>query len=106
MASDMKSTRKPKPPPLKRSLQLIQNERVNVARRTRERIALLFVDSEQEREYSVDKATQTEIPMREVHVEIKNWHTCLNAFCFCLLLLCMNLLYFQWLYTNTKLNRV
>ena len=106
MASKMKTTRKPKPLPLERSLQLIQDERGNVARRTRERIALLFEDSEQEREYSVDKATQTEIPMREVHVEIKNWHTCLNAFCFCLLLLCMNLLYFQWLYTNTKLVRV
>ncbi len=68
----MKSTRKPKPLPLERSLQLIQDDRVNVARRTRERIALLFVDSEQEREYSVDKATQTEIPMREVRNTCRN----------------------------------
>ena len=105
-SSEKKSKRKKKPQPLARSLELIQDERVNVARRTRERISMLFTDSEEEREYSVDKATQTEIPMREVHAEIKNWHTCLNAFCFCLLLLCMNLLYFQWLYTNTKLTRV
>ncbi len=87
----------------------------NVVKRTEKRIRELLAASEDstdteqvsvEREYSLDKATQTEIPMREVHVEIKNWHTCLNGFCFCLLLLCMNLLYFQWLYTNTKLNRV
>ncbi len=98
--------RKPKPPPLARSLHLIDEKRGNVERRTRERNALLCIDSEEDQEYSVDKATQTEIPMREVHVEIYNWHTCLNAFCFCLLLLCMNLLYFQWLYTTTKLKRV
>ena len=105
-ASEKKSKRKKKPQPLARSMQLIQDERVNVARRTRDRISMLFTDSEEEREYGVDKATQTDIPMREVHVEIEDWHTCLNAFCFCLLLLCMNLLYFQWLYTATKLTRV
>ncbi len=106
MVSEKKSTRKKKPLPLAWSLHLIEEERVNVARRTRERIALLCLDSEEEPEYSVDKATQSEIPMREVNVEIENWHTCLDAFFFCLLLLCMNLLYFQWLYTNTKLTRV
>ena len=105
MASTEQPKRKPKPNPLARSLHLIAEERGNVARRTRERIALLCIDSK-DQEYSVDKATQTEIPMREVHVEIEDWHTCLNAFCFCLLLLCMNLLYFQWLYTATKLNIV
>ena len=106
---------KPKPKPLWVTQRAINEERVNVVKRTEKRIRELLAASEDstnteqvsvEREYSVDKATQTEIPMREVHVEIKNWHTCLNAFCFCLLLLCMNLLYFQWLYTNTKLNRV
>ena len=105
MASTEKPKRKPKPNPLARSLHLIDEERGNVARRTRERIALLCIDSE-DQEYSVDKATQTEIPLREVLVEIHNWHTCLNAFCFCLLLFCINLLYFQWLYTAKKLTRV
>ena len=105
-SSEKKSKRKKKPQPLARSMQLIQDERVNVARRTRERISMLFTDSEEEREYNVDKGTQTDIPLREVLVEIEDWHTCLNAFCFCLLLLCMNLLYFQWLYTTTKLTRV
>ena len=106
MASEMKRKRKPKPQPLVRSMHLIEDERKNVARRTRERISLLCLDSEEECEYGVDKATQTEVRMREVHVEIEDWHTCLNAFCFCLLLLCMNLLYFQWLYTSTTLQRV
>ena len=106
MASEMKRIRKPKPLPLARSLQLIAEERVNVARRTRERIALIGCNSDYDQDYSVDKATQTDIPWREALVEIHDWHTCLNAFCFCLVLLCMNLLYFQWLYTTTKLTRV
>jgi hypothetical protein len=90
---------KKKPLPLRRSRQLIEDERVNVARRTRERIALLFPSPE----YSVDKATQTEIPMREVlvHVDIENWHSCLSTFCFCVLLLVLNLLFLQWLYYNS-----
>jgi|LauGreSuBDMM15SN_2_FD.fasta_scaffold294091_1 hypothetical protein len=98
--------RKPKPQHLARSLFLINEERGNVTRRTRERCALLSVDSETDQVCSVEKATQTEIPLHEVLVEITNWHTCLNAFCFCLLLLCMNLLYFQWLNTARKLTKV
>ncbi len=80
---------KKKTQPLARSLKLIEEERVNVARRTRERIALLFPDTE----YGLDRhiATTTKIPMGEVH-------GCLNLFCFGLLLLCLNLLFFQWLY--------
>ena len=106
MASTEKPKRKPKPLPLARSLYLINEERFNVARRTRERKAQLSMYSETDQMYSVDRATQTDIPLREVLVEIHDWHTCLNAFCFCLVLLCMDLLYFQWLYTTTKLTRV
>ena len=106
MDPTIKSPRKPKPQHLARSLFLIQEERGNVARRTRERCASLSIDSETDQHYSVEKATQTEIPVHEVMVEIHNWHTCLNAFCFCLLLFCINLLYFQWLYTAKKLTRV
>ncbi len=72
----------------------MEEERVNVERRTRERIALLFTVTET----SQDKATQTEIAMREVNVEVIEWHGCLNLFCFSLWLLCINLLFFQWLY--------
>jgi hypothetical protein len=80
---------KKRPQPLARSLKLIEQERVDVERRTRERIALLFAETDNG--LDLDIATTTEIPMREVH-------GCLNLFCFCLLLLCLNLLYFQWLY--------
>ncbi len=58
---------KKRPQPLTRSLQLIEGERVTVARRTRARIALLLPQTEK----SLDKATQTEIPMREVHGYLK-----------------------------------
>ena len=85
-----KPKRKPRPQPLTRSLDLIQEERKNVARLTRERCALLSIHSEKDQDYSVEKATQTEIPLHEVLVEIHNWHTCLNAFCFCLILLSLH----------------
>ena len=80
---------KKRPHPLARSRQLIEAERVDLARRTRERIALLF--TEKDNRLDLDIAATTEIPMREVHV-------CLNLFCFCLLLLCLNVLFLQWLY--------
>jgi hypothetical protein len=80
---------KKRPPPLARSLKLIEAERVDLARRTRERIALLFTKTDNR--LDLDIAATTEIPMREVHV-------CLNLFCFCLWLLCLNVLFFQWLY--------
>jgi hypothetical protein len=89
------------PPHLAYSLQLIEDERVNVAKRTQRRIAILFP----QKDNTVDQATQTEIPMREVLVEVIEWHGCLNLFCFALLLLCINLLYFQWLYLN-KVDKV
>ena len=93
---------KKRPLPLHVSLRLIEEERVNVAKRTEARIAMLF----QQTDNSVDKATQTEIPMREVLVEIDDWHCCLNTSCFCILLLCMNLLFCQWLYLQNNYNTV
>jgi len=88
--------------PLHVSLRLIEEERVNVAKRTQARIAMLFPQTDK----GVKKATQTEIPMREVLVEIDDWHCCLNTSCFCILLLCMNLLFCQWLYLQTNYNTV
>ena len=92
---------KKKPLPLATSLKRIEEERVNVQIRTQRRIAMLFAETDK----TVDKATQTEIPMREVVVEVIEWHGCLNLFCFALLLLCVNLLYLQWLYLN-KVDKV
>ena len=92
---------KKRPSHLDFSLRLIQDERVNVKKRTERRIAFLLEQTDK----TVDQATQTEIPTREVHVEVIEWHGCLNLFCFALLLLCINLLYFQWLYLN-KVDKV
>ena len=80
MAATLTRKRKPKPLPLARSLYLTHEERGSVARRTRERCALLAIDSETDEDYSVDKATQTEIALREVHVEIHNWPSEISQF--------------------------
>ncbi len=58
----MISRRKKRPQHLARSLKLIEEERVNVARRTRERIGLLFTETDNG--LDLDIATTTEIPMR------------------------------------------
>ena len=92
---------KQKPKALQYSLRLIAEERANVQIRTQRRIAMLFAETDK----TVDQATQTEIPMREVLVEVREWHGCLNLFCFAFLLLCVNLLYFQWLFLN-KVDKV
>jgi hypothetical protein len=67
---------KKRPPHLDFSLQLIQDERVNVKKRTERRVAFLLEQTDK----IVDQATQTEIPTREVHVEVMEWHGCLNLF--------------------------
>jgi hypothetical protein len=95
---------KKKPPQLSVIQRLIAEERVNVAQRTKERIAQL-VSTSKECIGQENKATQTDIPMREVLVEVIEWHGCLNLFCFALLLLCINLLYLQWLYLK-KVDKV
>ncbi len=70
---------KKRPQHLAYSLRLIEDERVNVQKRTQQRIAMLFLQTDK----TVDQATQTEIPMREALVEVIEWHWCLN----CILLL-------------------
>jgi hypothetical protein len=57
---------KKRPQLLAYSLRLIEEERVNVEKRTQRRIALLFPREDK----TVEQATQTEIPMREVLVEV------------------------------------
>jgi hypothetical protein len=91
---------KKRPPHLDYSLRRIEEDRVNVQKRTQRRIAMLFPQTNK----TVDQATETEIPMREVLVEVIEWHGCLNLFasvcCYCI-----NLLYFQWLYLK-KVDKV
>jgi hypothetical protein len=72
-------------PKKKQSLALsrkkIEAERVNMKLRTEQRIAELYSDAG-----------------RSSELVLKDWHGCLNTYCFCLLLLCMILLFCQWLY--------
>jgi hypothetical protein len=78
---------KKKPPPLHVSLARIEMERIAVAQRTRTRIALLLPhaqDNHEEAKVAGEKNSQH--------------YYCLTIFCFCVLLLLLNLLFIQWVY--------
>ena len=107
----MTSPRKKKPLPLHVSLYRINAERANVIRRTNNRVAFWTAVADQNRIALLAAAAQEErialltaaahqdrIPLL---AERENWHCCLNTFCFCVLLLLMNLLCLQWLYYRT-----
>ena len=79
---------KKRPQPLHKSLRLIAEERANVVKRTQVRIAQLIAEEE-----------ANVVPDEEANVVPDyDWHCCLNTFCFCMLLVLMNLLFLQWLY--------
>ena len=81
---------KKKPLLLHVSLARIELERVNVAKRTETRIAQLLTKS-------LSCKLEDDV-VDEPKVEDVEWHRCLNAFCFCVLLLTLNLLFVQWVY--------
>ncbi len=78
--------------PLHVSRALIQHEQANVVLRTQRRIALLRPIENSQDNDTDDKP----VPVPE------NWHCCLNTFCFCMLLVLLNLLFLQWQYYNYK----
>ena len=86
---------KKKPQPLHRSLQLIQEERANVAKRTQRRIAQLFAEEEKAVIYNDNP-----------HDKIGHvlHHCYLNTFCFCVWLGIMNLLFLQWVYMKVHVH--
>jgi hypothetical protein len=90
--------RKPEPKPLWVTQAIINKERANVAQRTQLRIAQLFAETEESIRQVNVAAQQGRIPLL---AKKENWHCCLNTFCFCVLLLLLNLLFFQWLYYQT-----
>ena len=63
----------------------IAAERVNLDLRTTARIEKLYEDAG-----------------RSSELVLKDWHGCLNIFCFVLTILCMILLYLYWQYLNLK----
>jgi hypothetical protein len=76
-------TPKKRPQPLHKSLRLIAEER-------QVRIGQLIAEEE-----------ANVVPDEEANVVPDyDWHCCLNAICFCMLLVIMNLPFLQWLYTK------
>jgi hypothetical protein len=80
------------------SLHRIQEERKNVEKRAKLRIAELFSNENSEGEYE----TQSGSHVVQKDRQIEEWHCCLNIFCFCLTLLTFNLLFLQWLYIQVS----
>ncbi len=66
------------------SLRKISAERVNLERRKTARIEELYADAG-----------------RSSELVLKDWHACLNIFCFLLTFLCMILVYFYWQYLKS-----
>ena len=89
---------KTKPLPLHVSLHRIQEEKKNLERRTKVRLAALLAEQNQE-DYN-----ETKYPAHVVQNErqILDWHNCLNMFCFGLCLLILNFLFLQWLYIKVN----
>jgi hypothetical protein len=85
--------RKRKPQPLHVSLQLIDMERLNVARRTQTRIDVLLG-----RAQIIYNEPEDVVPAET------NGNYCLITFCSFVLLVLMSLLFLQWLYY--KVNKV
>jgi hypothetical protein len=85
----MHSHRKKRPLPLHVSLYRIEAERVNRVLRTNTKLASLALDAARQ---------DVVVAQPQASTSTTNWHCCLNTFCFCLLLVVLNLLIMQWLY--------
>jgi hypothetical protein len=98
---DSEMAPKKKPQALQRSLQLIEQERVNVTIRTKQRIAQLFAAERNEADEAntVDFSDKPKDKVKQVL-----WHCYLNTFCFCVWLGIMNLLFLQWVYIKVNVN--
>ena len=88
---------KRKPLPLHVSRALIQREQANVVVRTQRRIALLRANEN----LKDNDADDNDKPPVTVPVHSHN-HFCLTFFCFCVLLVVMNLLFLQWVYYQVR----
>jgi hypothetical protein len=81
---------KKRPQPLQKSLRLIEEERANVVKRTQVRIAQLIAAEEA---HVVRDEEDNVVPVPDY-----DWHCYMNTLCFCMLLVLMNLLFFECLY--------
>jgi hypothetical protein len=89
--------------PLDVSLHRIDEERRNVDKRTKLRIAQLFSEEEN---ILPQHETHCDVTLLELGWQAKEWNCCLNTFCFCLCLLMLNLLILQWLYIKASLKQL
>jgi hypothetical protein len=94
--------RKPKAKPLWVTQRAIQEEQANVVKRTEKRIRQLLGPSQDSTDtQQVSVVTQTDCTLATDRHD-RNYY--LNACCFSLLVVCMNLLLFQWLYLHGNYN--
>jgi hypothetical protein len=85
------------------SLHCIEEERRNMEeKRTQLRIAKLYLKENSDG----DTETLCELDVFLKGRQVKEWHCCLNTFCFCLTLLIFNLLFIQWLYIKVSLKEL
>ena len=87
---------KKKPPPLHVSRALIAREQANVVLRTQRRIALLQANENSKDNNADDNDKHVTVPVNS------HYHYCLSIFCFCVLLVIMNLPFLQWLYYQVR----
>ena len=85
---------KKKPLPLHVSRALIAREQANVVLRTQRRIALLRAN-----ENAIHNGPDDQPVTGPVHTQN---HYCLSIFCFCVLLVILNLLFLQWLFYKVR----
>ena len=85
---------KKKPLPLHVSRALIRREQADVVLRTQRRIALLRAN---------ENWKEIETDDKPVFVPgLSHNHYCLSMFCFCVLLVIINVLFLQWLYYKVR----
>ncbi len=87
---------KKKPLPLHVSRARILREQENVVLRTHCRIALLWANENSKDNDDNDSPVTVTVP---VHTQN---HDCLSIFCFCVLLVILNLLFLQWLFYQVR----
>ncbi len=75
---------------------IIAREQANVVLRTQQRIALLRANDNSKDNDADDSKMPVTVPVPS------NYHNCLSIFCFCIMLVIMNLLFLQWLYYQVR----
>jgi hypothetical protein len=75
---------------------LIQREQANVILRTQRRIALLRANGNLKDNDADDNDKPVTVPVHSHN------HFCVTFFCFCVLLVIMNLLFLQWVYYQVR----